>query len=161
MAGFNKVIIMGNLTRDPQLSYLPSQTAVVEFGLATSRKWRDREGQDREDTCFVDCRSYGKQAETIAKYCQKGRPLLIEGRLQLDQWEAQDGSKRSKHRIFVESFTFVGGGNVGGSGNAGGEGNAGGNAGGRSSGNDNRSAGSERGASQDFGPPPTDDDIPF
>ena len=155
MAGFNKVIMLGNLTRDPQLSYLPSQTPVVEFGLATNRKWRDREGNDREDTCFVDCRCYGKPAETIAKYCQKGRQLMVEGRLQFDTWEAQDGSKRSKHRIFVESFTFVGSGN---SGNSGGDGGSGG---GRPSGYNNRPGGGGGGGSQDFGPPPSDDDIPF
>lgn len=107
MASYNKVIMMGNMTRDPQLSYLPSQTPVVEFGLATNRKWRDRDGQDREEVCFIDCRAYGKTAEVISKYCSKGRPIMIEGRLTLDQWEAQDGSKRSKHRITIESFTFV------------------------------------------------------
>jgi single-strand DNA-binding protein len=107
MASYNKVIMMGNLTRDPQLTYLPSQTPVVDFGLATNRKWRDKDGQDREDVCFIDCRAYGRSAENINKYCGKGRPLMIEGRLTLDQWEGQDGTKRSKHRIFVESFTFV------------------------------------------------------
>ena len=107
MASFNKIIVMGNLTRDPQLSYLPSQTPVVEFGLASNRRYKGSDGQMKEDVCFVDCRCYGKPAETISKYCQKGRPLLVEGRLQFDRWEAQDGSKRSKHRIFVENFTFV------------------------------------------------------
>ncbi len=108
MAGsYNKVIMMGNLTRDPQLSYLPSQTPVVEFGLATNRKWKSNDGQMREEVCFVDCRAYGRMAENISKYCQKGRPLMIEGRLTFDQWEAQDGSKRSKHRVTVESFNFV------------------------------------------------------
>jgi len=107
MANFNKIIIMGNLTRDPQLSYLPSQTPVVEFGLASTRRYKGSDGQMKDDVCFVDCRCYGARAETISKYCQKGRPLLVEGRLQFDQWEAQDGSKRSKHRIFVENFTFV------------------------------------------------------
>ncbi|MCK4628461.1 MAG: single-stranded DNA-binding protein [Sedimentisphaerales bacterium] len=108
MASFNKIIMMGNLTRDPQLSYLPSQTPVVEFGLASTHSYRGADGQTREDVCFVDCRCYGKRAETISKYFQKGKPILIEGRLQLDRWEAQDGAKRSKHRIFVENFSFVG-----------------------------------------------------
>jgi single-strand DNA-binding protein len=120
MANYNKVILMGNLTRDPQLSYLPSQTPVVEIGLAVNRRWRDQQGQQREDTCFIDCRCYGRQAEIINQYMRKGRPLLIEGRLELDQWEAQDGSKRSKHRVFIERFSFVdsqsGGGNGGGGG---------------------------------------------
>ena len=107
MASYNKVIMMGNLTRDPQLSYLPSQTPVVEFGLASNRRWTGQDGSQREDVCFVDCRAYGRMAENISKYCKKGRPLMIEGRLTFDQWEAQDGSKRSKHRITVETFTFV------------------------------------------------------
>lgn len=109
MASFNKVILMGNLTRDPQLSYLPSQTPVVEVGLAVNRRFRTNDGQQREDTCFIDCRAMGKQAETINQYLRKGAPILIEGRLEFDQWEAQDGSKRSKHRVFIERFTFVGG----------------------------------------------------
>ena len=73
MANFNKVILVGNLTRDPQLSYLPSQTAVVEFGIATNRKWKAQDGQQREEVCFVDCRAFGKPAETINKYCKKGK----------------------------------------------------------------------------------------
>jgi len=107
MANYNKVILLGNLTRDPQMSYLPSQTPVVEFGLAVNRRWRGQDGQQREETCFVDCRSYGKQAETFNQYMSKGRPVLIEGRLQLDTWEGKDGVKRSKHRVFVERFQFI------------------------------------------------------
>lgn len=114
MANFNKVIMIGNLTRDPQLTYLPSQTPVVDFGLASNRKWRAQDGSQREETCFVDCRAFGRMAENISKYCKKGRPLMIEGRLTFDQWEAQDGSKRSKHRITVEGFTFVDSGGGGG-----------------------------------------------
>lgn len=110
MSSFNKVILMGNITRDPVLSYLPSQTPVVEVGLATNRKFKGNDGQQREEVCFVDCSAFGKMAETIAQYCKKGDPLLIEGRLKLDTWEAQDGSKRSKLRVVIESFTFVGGG---------------------------------------------------
>ena len=109
MANYNKVIMVGNLTRDPQLSYLPSQTPVVEFGLAINRRWRGANGEQREDTCFIDCRCYGKQAETFNQYMTKGQSVLIEGRLQFDTWEAQDGSKRSKHRINVERFQFMGG----------------------------------------------------
>jgi len=81
MANFNKVLLMGNLTRDPQLSYLPSQTAVVEFGLATNRKYKGQDGSMKEDTCFVDCQAFGKTAENINKYCKKGNPLFVEGRL--------------------------------------------------------------------------------
>ena len=109
MANFNKVIMAGNLTRDPQLSYLPSQTPVVEFGLATKRRWRGANGEQREETCFVDCRCYGKQAETFNQYMSKGQSVLVEGRLQFDTWEGPDGQKRSKHRVFVERFTFLGG----------------------------------------------------
>lgn len=108
MASFNKVILMGNLTRDPQLSYLPSQTPVCEIGLAVNHKYRDNQGQMQEKVCFVDCRCYGKQADTLNQYMKKGQPLMIEGRLELDQWEDQNGGKRSKHRVFIERFTFVG-----------------------------------------------------
>lgn len=121
MANYNKVILLGNLTRDPQLSYLPSQTPVVEIGLAVNHRWRGQDGQMQEKTCFIDCRAYGRQAETLNQYMRKGRQLMIEGRLELDQWEAQDGSKRSKHRVFIERFTFVDnqGGGQGGSGGGG------------------------------------------
>ena len=108
MANFNKIFLMGNLTRDPQLSYLPSQTAVVEFGIAVNRKWKSKGGEDKEEVCFVDCRAYGRTAENINKYLTKGRPLFVEGRLTFDSWTAQDGSKRSKHRVTVENFQFLG-----------------------------------------------------
>jgi single-strand DNA-binding protein len=114
MANFNKVILMGNLTRDPQLSYLPSQTAVVDFGLAVNRNWTGQDGQKKQEVCFVDCRAFGKTAETINKYCKKGNPLLIEGRLTFDQWTTQEGQKRSKHRITVVSFQFLPAGGSGG-----------------------------------------------
>jgi single-strand DNA-binding protein len=107
MASYNRIILLGNLTRDPQLSYLPNQTPVVEFGLATNRRWKSNDGQQREETCFIDCRAYGRQAEVLGKYMQKGKPLLVEGRLSFDQWEGQDGAKRSKHRVTVENFTFM------------------------------------------------------
>ena len=110
MSGFNKCIMLGNLTRDPSLSYLPSNTPVVEFGLAMNNKWTGKDGTKHEDVCFIDCRAFGNQAETINKYCSKGRPLLVEGRLDFDQWETPDGAKRSKHRITVNTFTFIGGG---------------------------------------------------
>lgn len=117
MANFNKVLLIGNLTRDPQLSYLPSQTAVVEFGLAVNRAWTSKEGEKRQDTCFVDCRAYGRQAENVNKYLKKGNPLFVEGRLDFDSWTAQDGSKRSKHRVTVQNFQFLG--TAGGAGGAG------------------------------------------
>lgn len=110
MANFNRVYLMGNLTRDPQLSYTPNQTAVVDFGMATNRKWTGQDGSQREETCFVDCRMFGKRAEVINKYCKRGNPLFVEGRLTFDSWEAQDGSKRSKLRVTVENFEFISGG---------------------------------------------------
>ncbi len=114
MANFNKVILAGNLTRDPQLSYLPSNTPVAKFGLAINRKRKGQNGEMHEETCFVDCTCFGKQAETLNQYMSKGRPLLVEGRLQLQQWTAKDGTKRSKHEVIVEQFQFLGGGGGGG-----------------------------------------------
>ena len=108
MASYNKILLMGNLTRDPELSYLPSQTAVVDFGLAVNRKWTSKDGGVKEDVCFVDCRSFGKQAEIINTHLFKGNPIFIEGRLDFDSWTAQDGSKKSKHRVTVERFQFLG-----------------------------------------------------
>ena len=107
MANLNKVMLIGNLTRDPQLSYLPSQTAVVEFGLAVNRRWRSKEGENKEETCFIDCKAFGRQAENINKYLSKGRSAFVEGRLTFDSWTAQDGSKRSKHSVVVENCQFL------------------------------------------------------
>ena len=108
MPSVNKVILIGNLTRDPQLSYLPSQTAVVEFGLATNRNWTSKDGEKKSEACFLDCRAFGRQAETLAKYVQKGSPLYIEGHLKLDQWQANDGSNRQRIRVVIEGFQFLG-----------------------------------------------------
>ena len=107
MASYNKVLLLGNLTRDPQLSYTPSQTAVVDFGLATNRRYTGQDGSQREETCFVDCRAFGRMAENINKYLSKGRPVFLEGRLTYDTWTAQDGTKRSRHRVTVENFQFL------------------------------------------------------
>jgi single-strand DNA-binding protein len=100
--------MLGNLTSDPELTYLPSQTPVVNFTLATNYKYKGADGQEKQEACFIECKTFGKRAEVISKFCSKGSPLMIEGRLQLDKWEAQDGTKRSKHRITVLEFTFVG-----------------------------------------------------
>ncbi len=107
---YNRVILGGHLTRDPESRQLPSGSTVCEFGLAVNRKWRSQDGQQREDVCFVDCRCYGKSAEVFMQYMRKGRSVLVEGRLQLDTWEGNDGQRRSKHRIFVENFQFGDGG---------------------------------------------------
>ena len=112
MAGsFNKVLLLGNLTRDPQLSYTPSQTAVVDFGLATNHKYTKQDGSQGEEVCFVDCRAFGRLAENINKYMSKGRPVFVEGRLTFDSWTAQDGTKKSKHRVTCVSVQFLGDGN--------------------------------------------------
>ena len=108
MPGFNRVLLLGNLTRDPVLKQLPTQTQVVEFGLAINRKFRTPAGEDRVDTVFVDCSAFGKLADTIVHYCQKGRPLFVEGRLRYDSWEDKAGVKRSKLSVVVENFQFVG-----------------------------------------------------
>jgi len=109
MSGFNKVILLGNLTRDPELRYLPSQTAVADFGLATNRRYRTKEGEDREETVFVELTAFGKQAETLHQFCRKGRQLMVEGRLKYDQWEDKDTkAKRSRLSVIVENFQFVG-----------------------------------------------------
>lgn len=109
MANLNRVFLIGNLTRDPQLSYLPSGTPVAEFGLATNRRWRGTDGEMKEETCFIDCKAFGKTGETISQYLSKGRSMFVEGRLQFQQWTAQDGSKRSKHVVTVEQFQFLDG----------------------------------------------------
>ena len=114
MANFNQVILAGRLTRDPQLSTLPSNTSVCEFGMAINRKWRSQSGEMREEVCFVEIRAYGRQAETLNQYMQKGRPLLVEGRLKYDQWEGKDGGKRSKLYVVVDTFQFLGDGGGGG-----------------------------------------------
>src|SRR3954465_2763318 len=128
MASFNKVLLMGNLTRDPALKYLPNQTAVVDFGVACNRKWKGPNGEDREEVTFVDVSSFGKKAEVINQYFTKGKPIFIEGRLKLDQWEdKQGGGKRSKLHVIIENFQFIGGRDSGGSGGGGGgEGHQGG-----------------------------------
>jgi single-strand DNA-binding protein len=117
MSSFNKVMLMGNLTRDPQLKYLPSQTAVAEFGIACNRKFRTATGEDREEVTFVDVAAFGKTGEVINQYFTKGKPIFIEGRLKYDQWEdKQGGGKRSKLSVVVENFQFIGGRDGGGAG---------------------------------------------
>ena len=111
MANFNKVLLMGNLTRDPELRYLQSGQAVVKIGLAVNRKYRNKSTQELvEETTFVDVEGWGQQAETFSKYMSKGRPVFIEGRLRLDSWEGKDGQKRNKLVVVMENFQFLGGG---------------------------------------------------
>ncbi len=112
MASFNKVILAGNLTRDPELRYTPKGLAIAEIRLAINRKWTGEDGQKREDVVFVDVDSFGKQAELIGQYFRKGSPILVEGRLKLDQWDdKQTGQKRSKLGVILESLSFLDSGN--------------------------------------------------
>jgi len=112
MASLNKVMLMGNLTRDAELRYLPSGQAVLEFRLAVSRRYRTQQGEDREETCFVDINLWGKRGEALAQYLTKGKPLFVEGRLQLDEWE-KDGQKHSRLRVVAENVEFIGGSKTG------------------------------------------------
>ena len=114
MANYNKVLLIGNLTRDPQLRYTPNQQPVCDFGLAINRKWKGADGQMHEDVCFVDCTAWARQAETLSKYVTKGQPLFVEGRLNYRTWDGPDGKKRSKLDVVVERFQFLGGGKGGG-----------------------------------------------
>lgn len=110
MANFNKVYLIGNLTRDPELRVTPKGTAICQFGLAVNRQFKDESGAMRDETTFVDIEAWGKQGETIGKYCTKGRPLFVEGRLKFDQWEDKtSGQKRSKLKVVLEGFQFLGG----------------------------------------------------
>ena len=107
MGNFNQVILLGNFTRDPELTYTPAQTAVVDFGLAVNRKWIKQDGTPGEETFFIDCKVFGKRAETVNKHFGKGDSILVVGHLKFEQWE-KDGAKHSKIRAIVESFEFVG-----------------------------------------------------
>jgi single-strand DNA-binding protein len=111
MANFNKVLLMGNLTRDPEIRYTQSGSAVVKFGMAVNRKYRSKASPDMvEETTFVDVEGWGAQAETFHQYMNKGRPVFIEGRLRFDSWEGKDGQKRSKLVVVMENFQFLGSG---------------------------------------------------
>ena len=146
MPNYNKVILMGNLTRDPEVKYTSGGTAIAKLGMAINRRWRGQDGQTQEETTFVDVDAFGRQAETVGQYLKKGRPIMIEGRLKYDQWEdKQTGQKRSKLGVVLERFEFLDS-----RGDGGGGGFSGGDAG-------------EGGVttSQSSGPPPEEDDVPF
>ena len=141
MASFNRVMLMGNLTRNPELKYTPSGSAVADLGLAVNESFKNKAGETIEQTCFVDVVAWGRQAETAAEYLKKGSPVFVEGRLQFDQWESQQGEKRSKLRVRAERVQFLSAG--GGSGVAAAD-----------------SVGGSEG-SVPMPPPPSDDDVPF
>lgn len=166
MASFNKVILMGNLTRDPEVRYTPSGTAVSEVGLAVNRTWFDKQSnQKREEVTFVDVTLWGRQAEVAGEYLGKGRGVLIEGRLQLDQWDDKEtGQKRSKLRVVGENMTMLPGRGDGGQRGGGGQNfNAGGGAPvGNSVPASNTPATSAGGGFESGGgSAPPDDDVPF
>lgn len=124
MANLNKVMLIGNLTRDPELRVTPKGTAICTFSLAVNRKFKDESGGEREEVTYVDIEAWGKAGENISKYCTKGRPLFVEGRLRLDQWEDKNTKeKRSRMKVVCENFQFLGsGGQRSEAGNGGGEG---------------------------------------
>lgn len=110
MANLNKVMLIGNLTRDPEIKYTPKGTAIAAFGLAVNRNYSTETGEKREEVTFVDLEAYGRVAEIIGEYCKKGRPLFVEGRLKLDTWDdKQSGQKRSKMKVVVENMQLLGG----------------------------------------------------
>lgn len=159
MASLNKVMLMGNVTRDPEVRYTPKGTAVTEFGLAVNRSYSGDDGERREETTFVDVTLWARQAEIAAEYLKKGRPVFIEGRLQLDTWEdKQSGQKRSRLRVVGEQMQFLGGRQESSEGS-----------GGYSKGGGQRSSGERRAASPparppqdpDLDVPAEEDDIPF
>jgi len=109
MANFNKVLLMGNLTRDPEVRYTPKGTAVANLGLAVNRSWTDESGQQKEEVLFVDVEVWGRQAENCGQYLSKGRPVFVEGRLRLDSWEDKEsGQKRNKLKVVGERIQFLG-----------------------------------------------------
>ena len=142
MASYNRVMLMGNLTRNPELRYTPSGSAVADLGMAVNESFKNKSGETVEQTCFVDVVVWGRQAETASEYLQKGSPVFVEGRLQFDQWESQQGEKRSKLRVRAERVQFL---------------SSGGGTGGASTG----SAEQPLDVPPPSVPPPPDDDVPF
>ena len=107
MPDYNKVLLMGRLTRDVELKYTPSNMAVAEIGLAVNHRYKTKEGESKEEVTFVDCEVWGKTAEVMSQYLSKGKPVFVEGRLKLDQWKDKEGGNRSKLKMVVESFEFI------------------------------------------------------
>ena len=107
MASLNKVLLIGNLTRDPEVRMMSSGRPVCNFGLALNRNYKDSEGNKKEEVTFVDVECFGPRAEAVARFFTKGRPIFVEGRLKLDQWESKEGEKRSAIRVVLDNFEFV------------------------------------------------------
>ena len=164
MANLNKVLLMGNLTRDPEVRYTPKGTAVGDLAIAINDSYKAQDGTIKETVTYVDIEVWGRQAETCKQYLTKGRPVFIEGALKLDQWETPQGEKKSRLRVRADRVQFLGGGTGGGSAGAG-AGRSGGN---YSSANERPASDAPRpsrpsapAASDDRPPLPDDDDIPF
>ena len=160
MASFNKVILMGNLTRDPEMRFTPNGSGVCHFGVAVNRRYKSQEGDWREETTFVDVTMWGKRGEAFAKFHQKGKTCFLEGELRLDQWEDKNGGgKRSKLYVVAQNWEFVDG-----RGEGGGGGGGGGSWGGRQEQGGGYSQGSGSGsgaaAAPAWGGPPPDVDVP-
>ena len=153
MASFNKVILMGNLTRDPELRYTSNGKAIAKIGLAVNRAWTSESGEKKEEVTFVDVDTFGRTAENVGQYMRKGSPILIEGRLRLDQWDdKQTGQKRSKLGVVAETVQFLGS-------PRGGEGGGSAPAPGRSRAAESPPATSP--SAEADAPPPAEDDVPF
>ncbi|MEO0965135.1 MAG: single-stranded DNA-binding protein [Planctomycetota bacterium] len=167
MPNLNKVMLMGNLTRDPELRYTTSNMAVANLGLAVNRRWTNKQtNQQQEETTFIDLEAWGRQAEVLNQYLRKGRPVYIEGRLKLDQWQDQSGNNRSKLKVVVENFQFIDNQGGGGQGGGGGgydqqSGGGYGNSGGGGNRQQSRGGGGQSGPPAPAHEPIPEDDIPF
>jgi len=154
MASFNKVILVGNLTRDPELRYTPKGTAIAKIGVAVNRVWTNEAGERKEEVTFVDVDVFGRTAENVGQYMRKGRPILIEGRLRLDQWDdKQTGQKKSRLGVVAETVQFLG------SASGGGEGSGASEAPRRSA--PPSAPAAPTAPSEPDMPPPEEDDVPF
>jgi single-strand DNA-binding protein len=151
MPNYNKVILMGNLTRDPEVKYTSGGTAIANISMAINRTWTNKDGQKQEETTFVEVEAWDRQAEVIGQYFKKGKPIMVEGRLKYDQWDDKEtGQKRSKLRVRLDRFEFLDAGGGGGGG------------GGYQSQSDAPAAGaSSASASAPAANIPEDDDVPF
>src|SRR4026209_1362142 len=153
MANFNKVILAGNLTRDPELRYTPKGTAVAKIGMVLNRSWKSETGETKEEVTFVDVEAWGRQAEVIGQYLKKGRPVLIEGRLSLDSWEDKNThQKMSKLKVVLESFSFL---------DSRGEGGGGGGESFRKAAPAAAATPASANGPEEMAEPPSDDDVPF
>ena len=166
MPNLNKVMLMGNLTRDPEIKYTPKGMAIAHFGIAVNRVWSNEAGEKQEEVAFIDIEMFGRKAEVVGEYFKKGKPIYVEGRLKLDSWDDKaTGQKKSKLKVVGETFEFLGGREGGAAGGGGEHGE------GRSEGRSEGRPPQSRPASRPASPPPRppadpdldapEDDIPF